>query len=331
MINIEEKLGVTKTGPHTYVSNSYLPKPAPASRGVYGGALAAQALLVAIKSCHSEGMSPHSLHSYFVKPTSPDKLIHWEVTEISNGKNFTNRNLKALQDGVITYIVNVSLTKKNSFKEATNKYEAALAKASVGQDLGDNAEEDEETEEVIQKPFRFQTDYPEWLKKHPAEELGIDFKSSNRAIYHSIPPEMTDLQLTKDETSRSITDRRLAFYAKWGLNNIHYTDDAYKFAGLAFLSDSYFLTRLGRLLRIENIRHDRVVHYFSVSLDHIIYFHDDDFDPTEWIGFAFKAIRFSNNRALLEGELYNDKGIHVASIVQEGLVYFNGLEREAKI
>lgn len=47
--------------------------------------------------------------------------------------------------------------------------------------------------------------------------------------------------------------------------------------------------------------------------------------------YSFKTIRFSHDRVLFEGELYNDKGIHVASVVQEGLVKLSGAERDAKL
>ena len=59
-----------------------------------------------------------------------------------------------------------------------------------------------------------------------------------------------------------------------------------------------------------------------------MYFHDTDFDVTNGWDSVSKMSIFPNNRALLEGEMYNEKGVHVATIIQEGLVHFNGIERE---
>lgn len=323
MEDVEYQLGIKQISKFRYQSNAPLTKPHPASRGVYGGNLAGQALLVAIRSS-SEGFTPHSLHSFFVKATSPDSVVDWEVEEISNGKNFCNRLIRAIQDGEIKYIANISLTKKNSNKDAIDKYSAYKAKVEK------YGEDDDET--PAQNPFGFETPYPNWLKDSPPGELELDARGKNRLIYHKLPPQMNKLDITKDEENVAPSERKLSFYVKWGNEGeVEIKDPAFQFVGLGVLSDSFFLTRLARVLRIPTLDYSNTVHYFSLSLDHIMYFHDTDFDVTKWMGFGFKNIRFSNSRALLEGEMYNDKGVHVATIIQEGMVHFNGIEKLAKL
>lgn len=324
-MDVEQELGIKQISEFKYQSNEKLSKPNPASRGVYGGNLAGQALLVAIRSS-PPGFTPHSLHSFFVKATSSEKLVDWEVQEISKGKNFCNRLIRAIQDGEIKYIANVSLTKRNSHADTLKQYEA------YEKMLAENGGEDPDELVPAQKPFGFQTPYPQWLKDYPPESLDVDTRGKNRQIYHKLPPQMNELNSTLGEDKIPASERRLSFYVKWGENGeVEIKDPAFQYVGLGVLSDSFFLTRLARILRIPNINYKDTVHYFSVSLDHIMYFHNTDFDTTKWMAFAFKNVRFSNNRALLEGEMYNDKGEHVASIIQEGLVHFNGLEQGAKL
>lgn len=146
------------------------------------------------------------------------------------------------------------------------------------------------------------------------------------------------LEDTREEDNISPAERQLSWYFKWGIENegdfhqpLANLDSKYQYVGMASLTDTVYLTRLLRILRIEDADHSQFIHYFSVSLDHTIYFHDDDFDVTKWMSFTFKVTRFSHNRALCQGEVYNDKGVHVATIVQEGLVMLNGLEEGAKL
>lgn len=58
---------------------------------------------------------------------------------------------------------------------------------------------------------------------------------------------------------------------------------------------------------------------FNASLDHSVYFHDDDFDVTKWCTTFMKVSRICNDRALIKAEIYSNNGLHIASIVQERL------------
>ncbi|KAK6457977.1 HotDog domain-containing protein [Scheffersomyces xylosifermentans] len=306
-IDVEAEFGVEVLGPNEFRSKKPLAKPAEISRGAYGGNIAGQAILVAIRSS-PEGFFPHSLHSYFVKPVDANKLVDWEVEEISKGKNFCNRSVKGKQDGEIKYFANISLTKNNSH------------------------------DEIVDKPFEFQTPLPPWVDSHKLSDIPVSDRGASILVYYKLFPELHDLSLTKAEEKLPISERRLSYYTKWGIENeggfnqpLKGVTKEYQYVGLAILSDALFLTRLARTLRAENHDLAEIIHYYSVSLDHAIFFHDTDFDTTKWMTFAFKAIRYVNHRVILEAEMYNDKGVHVATIVQEGIVHFNGLEEHAKL
>ncbi|KAF8004981.1 hypothetical protein HF325_000438 [Metschnikowia pulcherrima] len=251
MPDFQKLFDVKKTGDNTFIANHPLTKAHPSAKGVYGGNIVGQAVLVAIKSV-PDGFTPHSIHSYFAKIVSETQPIGWEVDEISNGNNFCCRCVRAVQDGDVKFVA-------------------------------------------------------------------------------TIPETLVSLDGSEHENDMHVTDRRAAWFVRLGLGDVKITDPAFQFAALAVLSDSMFLTRIARVLRISDVDLNDYAHYFSISMDHTIFFHDTDFDATEWMGFAFKAIRYSNGRFLLEAQMYNSARQHVATIFQEGLAHFNGIEKSAKL
>ncbi|EMG50689.1 Acyl-CoA thioesterase Tes2p, putative [Candida maltosa Xu316] len=310
-VDLEIEFGVDKIGPNLYRGRRPIAKPDKRTRGSFGGDLAGQALLVAMKSTPQE-FRPHSFHSYFVKAVHDKTCLEWKVEETSNGRNYANRSLQAFQDGDLVYTASVSLTKKNSSQKALK--------------------------ETGEKPFEFQTPKHQWFDKHKIDDLPVAAPNGSLLLYHKFFPEVVSLDASRDEDNVAAAERKLSWYFRWGIDNEggHHQPLAnlspdFHYVGLAALTDSVYLTRLLRVLRIEDVDHAQFVHYFSVSLDHTMYFHDVDFDVTKWLGFSFKVTRFSHNRALCQGEVYNDKGVHVATIIQEGLIMLNGLEAGAKL
>lgn len=326
-MDLQEALEVQQISETSFRGRQCLAKPHPSVRGVFGGNLAGQALLVAIRSSPA-GFLPHSFHSYFVKSGLDTKVFDWEVEKISEGKTFCNRIITGLQSGEVKYIANVSLTRKNSIRQEQIAYERS--KLDGGRDNDDDDDDDGGGGGVplVSKPFAFGTPYPNWLSKHSVHDLEVFPKHDERPLSHKLPPEMFDLDLTVKEETQPVTSRQLSVYAKWGKTESRLPNpDVFKYLGLAFLSDSLFLTKMGRILRIR-LGPQRLS---SVSLDHVIYFHDTDFDPTEWMGFGYRAINLSNERVLLEGEMYNKDGKHIASIIQEGLLKLGDLLEQAKL
>lgn len=318
---VQEELEVRKTGPSAYESVKPLQKPHPAVRGAYGGNIAGQAILVAMRSC-PPGFTPHSLHLFFVKAISDDEPVQWHVTEVSNGKNFVNRYITGLQKNGVAYTANVSLAKKNLLKKATVEYEKSVKLAETG-----DADE-------LPRPFGFQTPYPESLKGLDPDKMEYKTAFGTPHAYHLFPPDMYDLLLTPEEEKTPVSQRRLAYFFRWGngaADPVELLDPAFQFVGLGVLSDTVFLTRMGRLLRLEGYDLRDPAPYMWVSLDHTIYFHDADFDVTKWMLFAWSAPRLANNRVLLEAEIYDSNGVQVALVIQEGLLQLNGLDREAKL
>lgn len=335
MSKFEQKFTVSKTGPHKYVGNHPLEKSFPASPGVYGGNIAGQALLVAMKSV-PDGYTPHSFHSYFVKGCTDKIPVEWTVEEISNGRSFCNRSIRGLQNGRVCYLANFSLARKNSLKDEQlrfDEYQEKKRKEEEERSRSDAADDDDDDDDddLVEKPFYFQCPLPRWLQTTSVEQLVFNDMAKDRFIYHKIPPQMVLLELTREEENMPPLLREMCYYVRLGNGDIKLPSLQSQFVGLVVTSDSLISTRLARILRITTVDLNDPAHYFAVSLDHVMYFHDTDFDCTEWMGYSFKAVRMQNDRVLMEAQMYNKKGDHVASIFQEVLVQLHGLEATAKL
>lgn len=320
---LEQSFAVKKIDDSKFAGIKPLAKPSLNSRGIYGGNLCGQSIIAALETV-PQGFTPHSLHSYFVKAGDDSKVCDYAVEKISDGKNFANRQVRVIQDSQIKYIVMISFTLKNSIEKSHKNYERAQDKSKI------NA------------PIEFQKTIPKDFYKFKLDELPVNVNDHTKTLHHKLPPSFTDHKLNSDEANKSAGDRDLSFWVKVDDNKLKANSEKFnkfKYAGFGVISDSLYLTSLSRILHLP-IKNESGVgssggkgeHFFSVSLDHSIYFHDDNFDPTNWIFFNFKAPRFSNNRVLLQGDYYDQSGKLFASIVQEGLVFFHsGNELKAKL
>ena len=77
---------------------------------IFGGQVMAQTLVAAYKTVKADHFA-HSFHSYFLRPGQMDKPITFTVDRIRDGKSFTTRTVKAIQDGEAIFTCSVSFQK----------------------------------------------------------------------------------------------------------------------------------------------------------------------------------------------------------------------------
>ncbi|WP_372735338.1 acyl-CoA thioesterase [Nocardioides sp.] len=78
---------------------------------VYGGQVAAQALVAAVRSVDPE-FRPHSFHSYFLLPGDYSLPIVYEVERIRDGRSFLTRRVMARQHGRPIYYQTVNFQRE---------------------------------------------------------------------------------------------------------------------------------------------------------------------------------------------------------------------------
>ncbi|RCK54327.1 Acyl-coenzyme A thioesterase 8 [Candida viswanathii] len=251
-------------------------------RGVFGGNLVAQSVVVAMRSVPA-GFHPNSVHAYYVRAVTDETPIEWEVEETTTGRTFANRLIRGLQNKKVVFTANISLTRKNS--------NAAVVKKTGHPSL------------------QYQRDtepYYEQMRARP---------SKCKVLYMNANTHLTVRQFP-EVRSRDVFSFLVRF-GNDGRERIVGMTPEYQYAALAALSDWVRLR-----FYFENMGVD-VQTSFDVSLDHSIYFHDDGFDATEYLVFSVKVSRISHSRVLYDGQIFNDRGVHVASIRQERLYVVN--------
>ena len=78
---------------------------------IFGGQVMAQTLIAAYKTVEVEHFA-HSFHSYFLRPGDMKKSITFTVDRIRDGKSFTTRSVKAIQDGEAIFNCSISFQKR---------------------------------------------------------------------------------------------------------------------------------------------------------------------------------------------------------------------------
>ncbi|MEP9383505.1 acyl-CoA thioesterase II [Nocardioides sp. KR10-350] len=87
-----------------------LPAPDNDRGRAFGGQVAAQALIAAIRSA-GDGFHVHSMHSYFLLPGDPLYPIVYDVERIRDGRSFQTRRVAARQHGRDIYYLTVNFQK----------------------------------------------------------------------------------------------------------------------------------------------------------------------------------------------------------------------------
>lgn len=315
-----ERYAVKPIGPHKFQGLQPLTKPSAVSRGVFGGNLCASAIVAAMEDA-GPGFVPHSLHLYFVKAGDDSIVCQFDIERLNDGKSYKNRLVRASQGGDLKYIVMISLTKGKHSKKRE-----ALKRESAG------------------KPYQVPVDSTFYKYKH--EDLPIH-KSFDYGglLQHKLPPNFIDLD--KKQLQKQPGERELSFWIRVGDDFRGALHSKFKYAGMGAISDSLFLSALSRILNLPYLAPDpmnpkvnipavsvnggRNAYFFGVLLDHSVLFHDEHFEPRDWIFVTFKAPVFVNNRVTLHASYFDSNGKMFASVVQEGLVYFNEGKAKSKL
>jgi acyl-CoA thioesterase-2 len=102
-------------------------------QSLYGGQVAAQALRAAGLTM-PEGRHPHSLHGYFLRPGRADRPVWLHVDRDRDGRSFSARHVRAVQDGDVIF----SMLASFQDEEPSGTYDAVpTAVPPAPQDIDD--------------------------------------------------------------------------------------------------------------------------------------------------------------------------------------------------
>lgn len=276
-------------------------------RGVYGGEFVSQGVLAAWKTLSDPELTPHSLHGYFVKAGSNNSVVRWEVENVSDGRNFANRLLRAFQThtDVLVFTLQVSFTKNNDGVKRREVYEEQLAKG---------------VENIRSIPFLFQkVPNPLFYQFKDNIDSLPSIEHTHEFMTHAFTPDA--FRLPKVLNHETIGSRQLGLFAKINEDPSLATDKIKsKYTAALYLSDSLFITLVMSAVGVAISEEEK--NFFRVSLDHAVYFHDLNFDARDWLFIDFKFPSMGNDRALVLCNFYTLDGRLVFSVNQEFLCFF---------
>lgn len=278
------------------------------ARGTYGGDFIAQSLKAAWDSIESKQFQPHSFHSYFLKPGLTESVMRYEVESTSDGRNFCSRLVKCYQlhTNDLCFMLMASFAKDNSIRSRKEKFgrlsddDKTHARAKV-------------PFEFLRKPLNVFDKYIDKLDSLPQME------HTNGNLVHAIPPETLRLQEGEEKLDPAL--KQFGLFAKVNDDLTHAKDKVKaRLVDFAFLTDSFYL---GTMIRAVNVplTNKSAIDFFRVSLDHTVYFHDVDFDPTEWMFLDYRFVRMSNDRILVNALFFTKEKRLVATVQQEAIAF----------
>ncbi|EMG50687.1 TES1 Peroxisomal acyl-coenzyme A thioester hydrolase 1 [Candida maltosa Xu316] len=366
--DLEEALRVIQIDETHYVGAHPLRKPVTGSRGVYGGHTIAQSLLVGIESTRDpitkKVFIPDSYHSYFINAGDAKVPMNYTVTKLYDDENMKKRFIVVEQKGKTRLTCLVSLRKpgtKPLHGQSNLDISIPVPKIQLKYPNPDELHQVQHTDFVRNAFGKELMDFrecPEENNQYAAERWltvfsGITNHPEPGATLQTVVEELPDATGTMHKVEKQILRPK---------DSSSVRDPMYNYIGLADLSDSAFLTTMARVLHIpwapsleiddtyddsrdativmrSTLNAAHIFHYNAMSLDHHIYFHNDDYTPDDdskfdickdWLAFTYQMKRLSNNRTLVRGYLFNENHRCIATVVQEGLtIIYNGVGKTA--
>ena len=115
-LEFRELLQLEPHGPDTFVG---IAARYPWGGRLFGGQIVAQALRAAAATVDTDRPA-HSLHSYFIRPGSPDEPVRYEVERLRDGRSFSTRQVVARQSAGA--ILNLSVSFQIEEDEADDSW-----------------------------------------------------------------------------------------------------------------------------------------------------------------------------------------------------------------
>lgn len=248
---------------------------------VFGGQVLAQALHAAYNTVPEDRFA-HSLHAYFILAGDIEQPIIYDVERIRDGGSFTTRRIVAIQKG------------------------RAIFNAAVSFQLRQEGLDHQVRMPNVPPPEALISD--EKALAHLKESNPTLFKR----FYQERPIEFRQVEKTDPVSpKKSRPFRHVWFKAKGVLpDEVRVHQEV-----LAYASD-YNLLITASFPHLEQVKRQDL---FFASLDHAMWFHRS-FRADEWLLYALDSPSASNSRGFTRGNIFNQDGDLVASVVQEGLI-----------
>lgn len=273
-------LTLTGTGARTSEDIFTAPSLWTPQRRVFGGQVAAQAVLAAMQTVESDRFI-HSMHGYFLRPGDDEQPITFSVDRIHDGRSFSTRRTQAYQNG-----------------------QPILSMIASFQDVDPGLEHHAEMPDGVPDPESLPSaadvlgglDHP--VAQYWAHNRPFDLRHVDAPVYFREGPDPVAHQAVWFRTTRALPDDE----------NLHR-------AALAYASD---YTILEPIMRRHGITW-ATPGLKMASLDHAMWWHRFA-RVDEWLLYVQESPSAQGGRGLSLGRIFTREGLLVASVAQEGMV-----------
>ena len=267
-------------------------QPTTTRRRVFGGQVAAQAVVAASRTTDSTYV-PHSLHSYFLLPGDTSIPIVYDVERLRDGRSFSTRRVIARQHGRPIYYQTINLQRaedgfdhQDAMPEVPGPDQgldlAQMSRQRRGQDLADGRD-----------------DMGDWSREWAALDIRAIGTSARGLAPDPMHPARQQLWM---RIASALGD-----------------DPLLQLAAFTYASD---MTLIGSTLVPHGV--DLWTPGMQVaSLDHSIWFHRP-FRADEWWLYDQVSPSASGARGFATARVFTQDGRLVASVAQEGLIRQRG-------
>ncbi len=249
---------------------------------VFGGQVIGQALSAAAKTVPA-GRVVHSLHGYFLLTGKVEKPIVYDVDRIRDGRSFTTRRVRAIQNGEAIFSMSASF----QVEEKGFEHQASAPQYPGPDGLPSQTELVAKIADLIPSPLR-----ERFLAESPIEIRPID---------------------PQNPLKPKAREPKSAAWLK--ANGALPEDPALHRYLLAYASDFNFLSTAMYPHSVSWMFPNMQV----ASIDHAMWFHRP-FRMDEWLLQVVESPSASGARGLVRAHFFNRQGVLVASSAQEGLI-----------
>lgn len=250
---------------------------------VFGGQVLAQSLHAAYQTVPKDRFA-HSMHAYFILGGNLDEPIRYEVDEIRNGGSFTTRRVVAFQKNKAIFNMSASF----QIAQKGVDHQIVMPKLTAPEKLQTGLEQIEVIKKLHPKAYeRIKYSFPDVFTFKPVKHV-TEFLSKDNPPYNHVWFKTTEKIDVPIQMQHQL---------------------------LAYVSDYW-------LLFTSSIPHRKRLNQsetFYASIDHALWFHRD-FKIEDWLMYAMDSPSASNARGFARGSIFNEKGVLVASVAQEGLI-----------
>lgn len=248
---------------------------------VFGGQVLAQSLHAAYQTV-PEDRFVHSMHAYFILAGKIEIPIRYEVDILRNGGSFTTRRVVAYQNGKAIFNMAASF----QLKQEGFDHQIGMPNVLPPDVLLPDYEQLKRLKESDPDKYGHLPDiYPRPIEFRPVERYNPNIQNDPYRHVWFRSQEDLDVNLPMQHQL------------------------------LAYASDYNILTTAA-LPHAQHIDQSKI---FFASLDHAMWFHRD-FRLDDWLLYAIDSPSASNARGFSRGNIFNEDGLLVASVVQEGLM-----------